>query len=321
MKIHISINQDMAIKLGITNANQAHIFDLLTAASSWATPVSIEGEVYYWVARQTVVKELPLLGLKPDTVYRHLKTLSDLGLIVYKKQGTRDCVRLTDKGKTYMSNTYAEGQPKQSKKGPQNSDSNPSKPPNEVAGEPPKSDKCDLKLHYSPISDSNPSSYFGNRSESAQNSDLDPNKLGFESGSNSDSFPTYPFTIKRDPFTRDQERSTVTQITQSFQNAFSHFFNLYPKHRRKMNLSQAWSLWVGQGLTAHDLTSATGWVAEAGEGDPKSWAADANGYAYGLAKFIRGAIWKNEQPPAANIAKAKRAGVTRNVLDIHNTNW
>jgi len=232
----------MAIKLGITNASQAHIFDLLTAASSWATPVSIEGEVYYWVARQTVVKELPLLSLKPDTVYRHLKTLADLGLIVYKKQGTRDCVRLTDKGKTYMSNTYAEGQPKQDKNAPQNSDLNPSKPSNEVAVEPPKSDKSDQDLHYSPISDLNPSDYVGNESESC--SDLNP---------------TYPFTIKRDPLTNDQKRSTVIQIDAGLKKRFLLFFESYPMHRQAMSFEQAFSLWVRQGLSVPQLDNPSGW--------------------------------------------------------------
>lgn len=319
MKIHISINQDMAIKLGITNASQAHIFDLLTAASSWATPVSIEGEVYYWVARQTVVKELPLLGLKPDTVYRHLKALADLGLIVYKKQATRDCVRLTDKGKTYMSNTYAEGQPKQGKNAPQNSDLNPSKPPNNAAVEPPKSDKSDQYLHDSPISDLNPSDYVGNKSESAQNSEINPDKLGFKSESNSDLNPTYPFTIKRDPHTNDQKRSTVIQIDAGLKKRFLLFFESYPTHRQAMSFEQAFSLWVRQGLSVPQLESAQHWLDQAANLAPSSWTTQAVGFALGLKKFITTHHWLKPLPQVDKAAQRSR--LTAHVLDINNTDW
>ena len=35
-----------AIELGIQNINQAHVFDLLTSASSWATPIKIDDKVF-----------------------------------------------------------------------------------------------------------------------------------------------------------------------------------------------------------------------------------------------------------------------------------
>ena len=111
MKYTIYVNQAKAIDLGLTNINQAMIFDLLTTASTWAKPTQIDGEVYYWVARQAIVKELPILGLKPDTAYRHLKALADLGLISYKKAGKKDCIRVTEKGKSYLSNTMSEANP------------------------------------------------------------------------------------------------------------------------------------------------------------------------------------------------------------------
>jgi len=127
MKYTIYVNQAKAIDLGLTNINQAMIFDLLTTASTWAKATHINGEVYYWVARQSIVKELPILGLKPDTAYRHLKALGELGLIDYKKDGKKDCIRITNKGKEYLSSTMSETNPSSSK----NTEMNPSKCGNE----------------------------------------------------------------------------------------------------------------------------------------------------------------------------------------------
>ena len=61
----------------------------------------MDGEVFYWAARQVICDELPLLNLKPDTVYRHLKSLVDLGLILHVKSGKKDCVKLTKKASFY----------------------------------------------------------------------------------------------------------------------------------------------------------------------------------------------------------------------------
>lgn len=111
MKYTLYVNQAMAVELGIKNINQAHVFDMLSTVSTWATPVEIDGGFYYWVSRQIICRELELLSIKPDTVYRHLKSLNDLGLIDYKKSGVKDCIRLTDKGKTYFSDTMSEMNP------------------------------------------------------------------------------------------------------------------------------------------------------------------------------------------------------------------
>lgn len=104
MKYYLHINQAKAIELGIKNINQAHVFDLLISASSWATPININDRLFYWVSRQKICEELKLLSLKPDTVYRHLKYLANLKLIDYQKDGLKDCVRLTRLGKSYIGN-------------------------------------------------------------------------------------------------------------------------------------------------------------------------------------------------------------------------
>lgn len=102
MKWHIAVNQPQALALGIDNINMAHIFDLLMSASTWSDPVTVDKDVYYWVARQKICSSLPLLKLKEDTVYRHLKSLAKLGVIDYTKQGKKDLIKITKKGKEYL---------------------------------------------------------------------------------------------------------------------------------------------------------------------------------------------------------------------------
>jgi len=101
MKWNILINQRMAIALGLKNTTDAIILGMICDCHSWAEPQVIENTVYYWTARQEFVRQLPILGLKEDTVYRYLKNLEKLGIIEYKKLGKKDCVRLTKRGKSY----------------------------------------------------------------------------------------------------------------------------------------------------------------------------------------------------------------------------
>ena len=129
MKYTISINQKQAIELGLTNINQILILDLLATASTWAKTEVIDDVVYYWVARQVVASELPVLGLKPDTVYRHLKSLAENGFIEHVKRGKKDCVRLAEKGKSYYVGSKSENSDNQlGSKSEKNSEVNPTYP-------------------------------------------------------------------------------------------------------------------------------------------------------------------------------------------------
>ncbi|MEW5832328.1 MAG: helix-turn-helix domain-containing protein [Campylobacterota bacterium] len=101
MKYTLNINQQQAIALGLKNATEAIIFGMICDCATWAEPVIIDSEVFYWTSRSKFVSDLPLLDLKVDTVYRYLKSLEKLGLISYKKQGVKDCVKLTKLGKSY----------------------------------------------------------------------------------------------------------------------------------------------------------------------------------------------------------------------------
>ena len=85
------------------NLSQATLFDLYSKSTSWATEIIHEGLTYYWCARTKVIEEIPVLTDKPDTVYRLTKELAAAGLIMYERINGKDCIRLTEKGKSWNS--------------------------------------------------------------------------------------------------------------------------------------------------------------------------------------------------------------------------
>lgn len=100
MRYSTYINNQKCLDWGL-NANQGALFDLLNQAVSWAKPIHLHGQVFYWVSREKVIEELPLFYSKPDTVYRHFKELDEKGLVVYQKYDDMDLIALTEKGKTW----------------------------------------------------------------------------------------------------------------------------------------------------------------------------------------------------------------------------
>jgi len=83
------------------NATQGILFALLYEAPAWAKEEIIENRTYYFVSRNLILEELPMFFEKSDTVYRNLKVLQEKGLIEYIKQGKKDLIRITAKGKTW----------------------------------------------------------------------------------------------------------------------------------------------------------------------------------------------------------------------------
>lgn len=136
--------------------SQGALFDLLNQAHTWAKHIDVDGELFFWVSRNMIINEIPLAYSKPDTVYRAFKELSEKGLIIHTKQGQKDLIRLTEKGKEWNA---------------KNSEINPN-----VGNKSDILPKTDQKN-----SEINPtfSQKLGNKSEkTAKNSDLNPtNKL------------------------------------------------------------------------------------------------------------------------------------------------
>ncbi len=93
MLFSIYINQKAAIEWGL-NLNQAAVFSVIYAAAAWADK---DGD--YWnISKGKIIKELPLLTDKPDTIYRLQRELLKKELIEKKVVESKDFFRITRKG-------------------------------------------------------------------------------------------------------------------------------------------------------------------------------------------------------------------------------
>lgn len=121
------------------NAQQGILFALLYEAPAWAKEEIIENKTYYFVSRNLILEELPMFFEKSDTVYRNLKILQEKGLIEYIKQGKKDLIRITTKGKTW--NEFKDNNSEKSPSSEQNSEKNPNNLGKKSEKEPKNSEK------------------------------------------------------------------------------------------------------------------------------------------------------------------------------------
>ena len=110
MKHNIQIDQRALLKSGLS-LNRYVVLDLIVNASGWADELIIDNTVFYWTARQSIVKELPAFSLKPDTVYRIFSDLAKEGWILYEKDGVKDATLALDKAKNLFRTTMSDGHP------------------------------------------------------------------------------------------------------------------------------------------------------------------------------------------------------------------
>jgi uncharacterized phage protein (TIGR02220 family) len=86
MKYIITINQKAIIDLNAKYGFELNIFDalLLEFAYGWfpnskATKIFHEGKQYVWIAHDLIKKNVPLLGMEKDAIYRRMAKLSKMG--------------------------------------------------------------------------------------------------------------------------------------------------------------------------------------------------------------------------------------------------
>ena len=97
IRYSLHIDQARSLIFGL-NLSEAILTDYIskTIGRNWVETVQVKGINYYWISRNKIIEEIPLLTTKPDTVYNLLKSLKDKGVIFYIKEGTKDLVRMTD---------------------------------------------------------------------------------------------------------------------------------------------------------------------------------------------------------------------------------
>lgn len=124
MRYTTRINNVRALEWGI-NMTQAALFDLINECASWASTVTINGVTFYWVSRQLVIEELPLVFRKEDAVYRTLKVLEEKGLVETAKMDGRDYVRITPEGAKWNSHDAPETEPRENSRDVREKNRNP----------------------------------------------------------------------------------------------------------------------------------------------------------------------------------------------------
>lgn len=102
MRYWININQVQCLEWKL-NVSESIIFSILYDVSNWAESATFEGKTYHFISRNKIQKEIPLLGLKSDTIYRYMKSLKEKELIDHIKIANKDYVRILPKGKKWNS--------------------------------------------------------------------------------------------------------------------------------------------------------------------------------------------------------------------------
>jgi DNA-binding transcriptional ArsR family regulator len=254
----LQINQKQAIELGIKNVNQVLILHLIGEASSWAEPIIDNSEVFYWVSRTKIIEEIPLLNIKPDTAYRHLKSLVELGLIDYIKQGKKDLVKLTKKGRSY---------------------------------------------------------YVGNKSESDDNSEINPSKLGNKSEKNSEINPTYnntnSNTSTNDTFKENKQTKQNVEIVSNAEQDFELFWSHYPIKKAKQNAKKIFIKIYKELPQTNELIGTLETFKQT-----EDWMKERGKYIPHPSTWLNGRRWEDEITPQQVDVISQTSNFGMNVFDV-----
>lgn len=110
MKYTITLNQPLMIKYNL-NMTKWCMLDILSIAPTWSDVIVVDNKPYYHISRNKIADELKALDLKPDTVYRYLKELTENGFILYIKKDGKDLITFTQKAKNLFRENHSEKNP------------------------------------------------------------------------------------------------------------------------------------------------------------------------------------------------------------------
>lgn len=127
MQFKVSLDTTRIIEWGIS-LSEAAVFSWLTDSPKWAEQLFDDGQVWFFVARTKACEELPFVTDKPDTMYRHYKSLEENGLIRLKKVGLKDYISLQKKAAGWFAKK-SDLNPSPGKKSGSRSEKNPTYQP------------------------------------------------------------------------------------------------------------------------------------------------------------------------------------------------
>ena len=100
MKYTMFIDQIHSIEWGL-NLQEAAIFNFLYSVPTWAEAKLIDGKLFYHASRNKAIQDYPIVSEKPDTIYRIYRRLQSAGVIEWMKDGLKDMILITEKGKQW----------------------------------------------------------------------------------------------------------------------------------------------------------------------------------------------------------------------------
>lgn len=101
MKQILNLNQFKAVEWDLTISESFVFGYCYELEATQSNQVSVNGGLWSNVNKEDVASLLPMISDKPDTIYRHYKTLQSKGLIQWISIQGCDYARLTEKGKTW----------------------------------------------------------------------------------------------------------------------------------------------------------------------------------------------------------------------------
>ena len=96
MKYFLFYNQVKSSEWGL-NAPEALVFDWLVNLATWADHMVIDDRLFYFASRNKAAEELPTISTKPDTFYRHYRSIEKRGLCTFEKVLDKDYVHVPKK--------------------------------------------------------------------------------------------------------------------------------------------------------------------------------------------------------------------------------
>jgi len=107
MRYNININQSKAVEWELSHS-EALTFDIFVSLSTWAKPITIEWEVYYYCSAGLLIKELPLISKSRWTFLWIIKKLKEKELIDWVPYKNKSYYRLSNKWKEWCNKWMTE---------------------------------------------------------------------------------------------------------------------------------------------------------------------------------------------------------------------
>lgn len=100
MQYSLYIDQKRSVEWRLT-PKQALLFSYITTATKWAQSTTQEESIYYFLSKNKLCQEMPLVATKTNTMYKYIKQLEEKGVILHQVIKNMTHIAITNKGKMW----------------------------------------------------------------------------------------------------------------------------------------------------------------------------------------------------------------------------